>query len=57
MNSKPLPTIERIRELLTLDLHTGALRWLISRRGAKAGSYAAAAKKHWGEYAYQVDVG
>lgn len=37
---KPLPSVERIRQLCTYDADTGVFRWRITRRQAKAGQIA-----------------
>ena len=34
---RPLPPIDRLNELLTLDRETGVLRWKVNRRRVKAG--------------------
>lgn len=38
--SKPLPSVERVRELLSYDPETGELRWRVSRCKARAGAVA-----------------
>lgn len=50
----PLPSFERVRELLDYDAATGDLRWRIGRRGASAGKIAGSLHKS-GYWTIRID--
>ena len=54
-NRMPLPSVERLRELLHYDPHTGALTWRVKRRGFAAAGTVAGAQKPRGHFEVKVD--
>lgn len=54
--TKPRPSVDRLRELFTLDEKTGVLRWRIARaRKTSVGDVAGYPKPPWGYWVIGVD--
>lgn len=55
MNNKPLPSIDRLRQVLSYDAESGALTWRIGRKGLPAEKHVVRCKNKGGYVVVMVD--
>ncbi len=55
MTTKPLPSVDRLRELLRYDAESGGLTWRVGRKGLPAEKYAVKCKNKGGYVVVMVD--